>query len=140
MHKRISDALMLFVLVVAACSSGDGTATGPLDGASDAPNTTSTGSDSDVGTNVTVGTDDGAELLFEPRSVSVPAGEEVQLTFANNSTVPHNLTLEEPSGVATSEVVAPGIDETIAFTVADAGDYKFVCTLHPGMEGVLTAS
>ena len=59
------------------------------------------------------------------------------LTFANQSSIPHNLTLREPVNVATSTVVQPGTSETIAFTAADPGQVTFVCTLHTGMEGTI---
>ena len=29
---------------------------------------------------------------------------------------------------------------TLTFAAPDPGDYKFVCTLHPGMEGTLTVN
>jgi len=36
--------------------------------------------------------------------------------------------------------VAPGASETLQFTAPAPGDYPFVCTLHPGMDGVLTVT
>ncbi len=86
---------------------------------------------------ITVGTDEGTELLFDPLEVSVPAGATVRLTFVNESTVPHNLTFGDPINAATATIVDPGAEETIEFTAPEAGDYTFVCTLHPGMEGTL---
>ena len=87
---------------------------------------------------ITIGTDAGSELLFDPATATVPAGATVRLTFVNESTVPHNLTFGEPINAATANIVQPGEEETIEFTAPEAGDYTFVCTLHPGMEGVLT--
>jgi plastocyanin len=86
---------------------------------------------------ITVGTDDGTALLFDPDEVSVPAGATVRLTFVNESTVPHNLTFGDPIDAATATVVQPGAEETIEFTAPEPGEYTFVCTLHPGMEGTL---
>jgi plastocyanin len=86
---------------------------------------------------ITVGTDEGTELLFDPTEVSVPAGTTVRLTFVNESTVPHNLTFGDPINAATSTIVDPGAEETIEFTAPEAGEYTYVCTLHPGMEGTL---
>jgi glucose/arabinose dehydrogenase len=87
---------------------------------------------------ITVGTDTGGELKFDPTTVAVPAGAAVRLTFENRSTVPHNLTFGDPIDAATSTVVAPGASETIEFVAPDAGEYPFVCTLHPGMSGSLS--
>jgi plastocyanin len=68
----------------------------------------------------------------------VPAGVTVVLTFVNESdSVPHNLTFGDPINAATATTVPPGESETIEFTAPEAGEYTFVCTLHPGMEGVL---
>ena len=87
---------------------------------------------------ITVGTDDGNELLFVPDEISVPTGTTVRLTFMNESTVPHNLTFGAPINAATATIVDPGAEETIEFTAPEAGEYTFKCTLHPGMEGTLT--
>ena len=87
---------------------------------------------------ITVGTDTGAANEFVPTEVTVPAGATVVLTFVNESdSVPHNLTFGDPIDAATATTVPPGESETIEFTAPEAGEYTFVCTLHPGMEGVL---
>lgn len=87
---------------------------------------------------VTVGTDTGSANEFIPDEVTVPAGATVRLTFVNESeSVPHNLTIGEPVDTATSTTVPPGEEEVIELTAPEAGEYTFVCTLHPGMEGTL---
>jgi aldose sugar dehydrogenase len=88
---------------------------------------------------VTIGTDTGAALQFDPAMASVPAGSTVQVTFENRSSgVPHNLTFSAPINAATATIVDPGASESLEFPAPEPGDYKFVCTLHPGMEGTLT--
>ena len=89
-------------------------------------------------TAITIGTDTGSELLFDPTEATVPAGAQVELTFRNVSAVPHNLTMADGIEAATSTIVAAGAEETISFTAPQAGAYGFVCTLHPGMDGTLT--
>ena len=86
---------------------------------------------------ITVGTDTGTSLLFDPAEVTVPAGASVVLTFENRSTMPHNLTFNDPINAATATIVQPGSAETVTFTAPEAGRYEFVCTLHPGMSGTL---
>lgn len=86
---------------------------------------------------ITVGTDEGTELLFDPTEISASAGATVRLTFVNESTVPHNLTFDDPINAATKVTVQPGEEDTIEFTAPEAGEYTYVCTLHPGMEGTL---
>ena len=89
-------------------------------------------------TPLTIGTRTGSELEFEPDEVSVPAGSHVVVTFQNQASLPHNLTFDAPIGVATASVVEPGASETIEFDAPAPGDYEFVCTIHPGMAGILT--
>ena len=89
-------------------------------------------------TQLTIGTDTGTELVFDPTTATVPTGATVELTFENRSTLPHNLTFEAPIATATNTVVNGGASETIEFTAPEPGDYPFVCTLHAGMEGTLT--
>jgi plastocyanin len=86
-----------------------------------------------------VGTDPGSALKFDPTTVSAPAGATVLLTFENQSAgVPHNLTFGPPIDAATETIVDPGASEVLEFNAPEPGDYEFVCTLHPGMEGTLT--
>ena len=86
---------------------------------------------------ITIGTDTGADLKFDPAELTVQAGADVRVTFENRASVPHNLTFQAPINVATSTVVAPGTSETVQFKAPAAGEYPFVCTLHPGMVGKL---
>ena len=103
---------------------------------SQAPASEGTGGEA---TELTIGTDTGSALQFDPTTATAPAGSNVRVVFENRSTsVPHNLTFNEPISKGTATIVDPGASETVEFTAPDPGDYKFVCTLHPGMEGTLT--
>ena len=134
MRKKLLGALVATMLVVAACGAqGQPSQNTPAASSSPAPSNAPSGETVEI----TVGTDTAAELKFEPAEISVPAGAEVRLTFENRSTVPHNLTFEGPPNVATATIVAAGASETLEFTAPDAGEYAFVCTLHPGMAGTL---
>lgn len=86
---------------------------------------------------LTAGTDTDTELKFDPAGLTVKAGADVRVTFENRASVPHNLTFEAPISVATATVVAPGTSDAVEFVAPAAGEYAFVCTLHPGMEGTL---
>jgi plastocyanin len=134
--------LVTGILVVGACGASSQPTSRPATDpptVSPAPTASAPGiTPSDATVEVTVGTDSGAELKFDPGEVTVRAGE-VRLTFENRSTLPHNLTFQGPISVATSTVVAPGTSETLSFTAPDPGEYPFVCTLHPGMGGTLIA-
>jgi plastocyanin len=88
-------------------------------------------------TTLTIGTTTGGELKFDPEEATVKTGVQVSLTFENRDVVPHNLTFGEPINAKTSTVVPPGSSETIQFTAPPPGAYKYLCTIHPGMEGTL---
>jgi plastocyanin len=131
-HPATSAIALICVLV--ACSSAATTPSataGQSTGESTAP-----GGGGEV-VEITVTTDTGSALKFQPAQITVPAGATVRLTFSNQATVPHNLTFDDPIGAATENVVDPGASQTIEFIAPDPGDYTFVCTLHPGMEGTL---
>jgi plastocyanin len=120
------------IVVLVACSA----ASSPS--ASEAQPTTIPSAPGNGGTvEISVATDAGGALAFDPPQISVPAGAVVRLTFTNKATVPHNLTFADPINVATATVVDPGASQTIEFTAPAEGKYSFVCTLHPGMKGVL---
>jgi glucose/arabinose dehydrogenase/plastocyanin len=130
------------LLYVSSISAGAVYRIGPADavgGASPAPTASAAPSNAPSGATVeiTVGTDTGAELKFDPAEVTIQAGTAVRVTFENRSTVPHNLTFEAPINVATATVVEPGSSDTVEFKAPDPGEFTFVCTLHPGMSGTL---
>jgi plastocyanin len=134
MPRTLSAAVIALLMLLAACGgSGAAPSTPAPPDSSAAPATPSNPGRVEL----TVGTDTGADLKFDPAAVTVPAGATVSLTFENRASVPHNLTFSEAPSAATSTVVAPGASETVEFTAPDPGTYDFVCTLHPGMSGTL---
>jgi plastocyanin len=76
------------------------------------------------------------ENRFEPEEVTAPAGTEVTIWFRNGSGVEHTLTFDDPIQGDTG-VVPAGASGEITFTTPEPGRYRFVCTIHPGMEGEL---
>ncbi len=135
------------LLYVASLDSGNVYRVGPADQVGGAPLASAapsviasagTGGGTGEIVEITIGTDSGTELVFDPTEVTVPAGATVRLTFVNESdSVPHNLVFGDPIGVGTATIVQPGEEETIEFIAPEPGEYTYVCTLHPGMEGVL---
>ncbi len=126
MRPKFLGVLVAATLAISACASGSGPTSSPV---TDAP--------SGETLQITVGTDTGTELKFDPGEVTVQPGTDVRVTFENRSEVPHNLTFEAPINVASSPVVAPATSETLEFVTPGTGEYAFVCTIHPGMEGNL---
>jgi plastocyanin len=129
-------------LAISACAGGSGpssTAATDPPVSSRQPTASGTTNGGAVGDTiqVTIATDTGVDLTFDPAELSVPPGADVQVAFENRSQVPHNLTFEAPISVASSAVVAPAVTETLRFTAPGPGRYAFVCTIHSGMAGAL---
>ena len=88
----------------------------------------------DPGTNggdftVTVGSS-----TFTPSSLSVPVGSTVTWQW-NSSGVEHNVTFQDGSPGASSR--ASG---SFPRTFSTAGNFPYLCTLHPGMAGQVTVT
>jgi len=73
-----------------------------------------------------------ADMAFAPATVTVTPGSTV--TWTNNDSVPHLVSFGD-QGPQSSETIDPG--ETFEATFEEAGSYAYVCTLHPGMTGVV---
>jgi len=120
-HPILKGCVLAGVLLLAACGGGSGS-----------------GNTSSGGQTITVGTDTGANLKFDPTTVEAPANTDIQLVFDNKSTTqPHNLVFQGDITAKTSTLVMPGKSETLSFKTPAAGTYNFVCTIHPGMTGQL---
>lgn len=75
------------------------------------------------------------DLQFSPKQLTVKVGEEV--TWVNAEPIPHNVVNTKEGEDPESELFGEG--GTYKFTPQEAGTIKYVCTIHPGMEGTLTA-
>jgi plastocyanin len=150
MRSKVATGIAMLVLVAACSAGGDPAGTwlygpefSPSPGSA-APSPAGTaGSASPAAPSgdpgqVRISTDTGSALQFDPETASVAGGGTVEVSFENLSTLPHNLTFQDPIDAATATVVDPGAGETISFEAPPPGDYAFVCTLHPGMDGTLT--
>ena len=92
-------------------------ATGPADGGT-------------VATEITVV---GKDILFDTDVVTVPAGEEVTITFENQDDgVPHNFRVQAGAeGDFKTEIESGPISQTLTFTIGEPGSYTFLCDVHP---------
>ena len=81
---------------------------------------------------ITINTGTAPPPRFIPRTAAVAAGGTV--TFHNASPVDH--TVKSATDLWPEETLAPG--ESFTVTLATAGQYPFVCTLHDGMTGLVT--
>jgi plastocyanin len=75
-------------------------------------------------------------LAFNPTTLAVPAGAKVTLTFSNQDSTEHSVTLDNGGG----EVEAEGGDtKSFSFTAPQSGTLAFHCKYHPTtMKGTIT--
>ena len=67
---------------------------------------------------------------FGPEELTVPAGATV--TWTNHDDIPHTVV---SAGKFRSK--AMDTDNDFSFTFTSAGDYKYFCSLHPHMSGMI---
>ena len=78
---------------------------------------------------------------FTEASVNLPAGKPFTLAPDNKDTLPHNIVLEDASGkkVFEGEIVTGPVVKVYDVPAIPAGQYTFVCAVHPNMKGTATA-
>jgi plastocyanin len=69
-------------------------------------------------------------FTFEPKELTVKVGTTV--TWKNRDDIPHTVV---SAGKFRSKTM--DTDDSFAFTFAAAGEYKYFCSLHPHMTGVV---
>src|SRR5215216_5001782 len=69
-------------------------------------------------------------FTFEPREIRVKVGTTV--TWTNRDDIPHTIV---SAGKFRSKTL--DTDDTFAFTFTAAGDYRYFCSLHPHMTGMV---
>lgn len=94
-----------------------------------------------VGSQVTV---TAKNIAFDMAVLEVPAGREITVTFVNaDGATPHNFHVTGPGGFdAKTEIFTEddGGSRKLTFTLAQPGEYTFVCDVHPNlMTGTILA-
>ncbi|MEP7081378.1 MAG: cytochrome c oxidase subunit II [Chloroflexota bacterium] len=78
-------------------------------------------------------------IRFDTDSIEAPEDEDFCIELTNNDIVEHNVGIDEIGFYG--ENVAPGESITYVIPAMEAGEYTFLCTLHPqAMVGVLTVT
>jgi plastocyanin len=123
------------VLAFTGCgssSSGDSSSSTPA-----APATTSEGGASTEG-----GASAGGgvaitmkNISFAPETIHVKVGQKI--TWTNDDSAPHNVTSQSGEKIASDTFGQGG---TFSFTPTKAGTIKYVCTVHPGMDGTIVVT
>jgi len=136
------------LLLIAGCSGGGqagwtyaplGPSANPSAAASGAPSGApgSPSGSGGAGTAINVETTSDQPLKFDPADLTVPAGATVNVTYVNNSNVPHNINFfdgKDSTGTSLGKstvATGPNATETVTFTAPTTpGDYYFWCDVH----------
>jgi nitrite reductase (NO-forming) len=119
-----------------ACSSG-AAAAGNAPGVTATPASTSPTGAQQVSVEV------GNSMSFAPATISVRAGQPVELTLRNGGLIPHDFSLAEGVSQAVKIEAGGGSSASATFTIDRPGSYTFTCSVPgheaAGMKGTITA-
>jgi cytochrome c oxidase subunit 2 len=81
------------------------------------------------------------QVAFDTDRIEVPAGTPFIIRFTNQEALPHNVGIYDGDQELFLGETITGPDETIEYQVPalEAGEYDFLCTIHPNMNGTLVA-
>ncbi|HEX6419107.1 MAG TPA: cupredoxin domain-containing protein [Acidimicrobiales bacterium] len=79
------------------------------------------------------------DMAFDPEHLAVPAGEPVTIVIDNRDDgVNHNIHIRDAPEPNRTDLEA-GVSQQALTVTLPAGDYEFVCDIHPNMAGTVTA-
>ena len=81
------------------------------------------------------------DIAFVETTLTVPADQPFDLHYFNEDAgIPHDVAFRDGSGaeVFKSEVITGVADSVVKVPPLAAGDYQYVCTIHPNMTGTAT--
>jgi cytochrome c oxidase subunit II len=82
-------------------------------------------------------------IAFDQNALQAPADAPFRIEFANNDpNIPHNVEIKDAGGTSVflGEIFNGVETRTYDVPALPAGDYTFLCTVHPNMTGTLTAN
>ncbi len=127
---------VLGVLAFAGCGGGSkpssSASSSPSVASTPAPASTSSGSTSTSSGGVAVTM---KNIAFSPTTIHVKVGQKI--TWTNQDSVDHNVTSQSGEHIASQNFGQGG---TFSFTPTKAGTIKYVCTIHPGMDGTIVVT
>lgn len=132
MRFRFSPVLAIVALVLlTACTSSTNSSTAPQPGAASSASAQM------------VNVQAADTLKFEPSSITVKAGQPVQLTLSNTGQMQHDWSLDQGAAQPVKIVANAGQTATGTFTIQRPGPYTFICSVPghaaAGMQGTITA-
>jgi plastocyanin len=125
-------ALTVSLAGLAACGDDDDSASDATSAATGAP----AGTEAPAGTDAAAGGNSVsiANNTFEPGTLEVAAGTEV--TWENQDGIPHRIASED--GSFDSEDLNQG--DTFSATFDEAGNFPYICGIHPSMTGTIVVA
>ncbi len=76
-----------------------------------------------------------SQIMFSPKTVSAKVGQTV--TWTNEDSTAHNVTAQGGESFKSADF---GQGKSYSYKVDKPGTIKYVCTIHPGMEGTITVT
>jgi plastocyanin len=136
-RSAILTLVLAFGAVLAACSSNADEST-----AASASQPAASGGAGSGGAEVVDGTVEvtAENMAFSTDTITAPAGEDFTISYTNNDTVPHKLSVYTEEGgevIVQGEIMNQGESEEIDVSALEPGTYYFMCDLHPDMNGQL---
>jgi plastocyanin/mono/diheme cytochrome c family protein len=110
----------------------------PSASGSAAPSGSATAAPSGGGTAITI---KALNIAFDPTELTAPAGQAFTLNFDNEDAgIPHNVNILDASGGSAfkGEIFSGVATQAYNVPALAAGDYKFLCDVHPNMTGTIT--
>ena len=139
MTRTLTLALAALALVAAGCGddNNDNASTSTGTTATTPPAQTTTGTTTDENTTSSGKTIDVdmRNISFDPKSVTAKVGDTIK--WENYDTVDHNVVAESGEDFKSDNFGKGGEFE---YKLDKAGTIKYVCTIHPGMEGTITVT
>ena len=126
--KLIAATVVIAALAVAGCGGSGKNKVAPLTNAPAGTKTAATSSGGAVSIDM-------QNIAFSPATTTVKVGQKV--IWTNKDSVDHNVTATAGASFKSKNFGKGG---TYEFTPTKAGTIKYVCTLHPGMDGTLTVT
>ena len=139
-NKLIVPGMLILLVGLVACKSATTTTTTTSSVPIISATTTSTSTITTTAQSVSIDLV-AQSFSFSPSTITVPAGSNVTIHFANKDSAPHNFAAYETSAVQKSIFVGKIITGPTAtidytFTAPTApGNYFFRCDVHPNMNG-----
>jgi plastocyanin len=86
-----------------------------------------------------------ANIAFDTSTIELPAGEAATITFVNEDVgIQHNIAIYEDDTLAVElfggELITGPAEVDYEIPALEAGEYYFLCIVHPNMSGTVVVS